>query len=762
MDKTLNRPLFRKRAQQLHSKVDPNQVPKFFVGGIMSVGNMIRAGAAPAYRYLAPKVSSFFARPGVQTGLVGLEAASIGTGTREMAEGIQEGDAGKFISGAAYAVPGMAYIPYSAKRSGIGAIRKVGEKLGDPTTSLGKAIFQRPKTTLAASIGTPLGYDYVMGDVTEATPEGMSQEEYIADVQDRLIYREQPEYKPDPKKKVTENLAEYEKMKESFQPRPIGIKNPRTEGEQTLNQQYKILDDIQNTAEKLGVDLTKANDEQIKQIAIETNVDEPTLRNMLGAGPKEVLPEMTGPGDTGGAGGEMPMNPIPNVTGNETPEQIDYLVEKRKRDLAAGKELTETNALTGEFRQFKDELDKMTGVDNKNLNNLLMMRTAASLLTGKSPERGVRGFLDVAGQALGTTADAMLGMKLKQQENDMQLAQAFLKMKQEKAKGVEMLTTGDKTVRVSDPSVPGGFRNVRVSLGKDNKYYERKITPEGQQYFTEATFTGTDVERNPDKLNAALMGLEENRRGGKMIDYVIDNSLKGGTKAAFGLLSEDVLGTLDFFAGGNLGADSSVIDDQIRAEMMKNTSREGIDFTTSPGSLVNVFRKESENMQDRFNKDLEKARENGAQEVEKQLKKAGIIAKNYRPTEADLRAYTKLALIEQRMKYIVANANKSEDRLTQKDIDNAAKRTQIIKYITSPRTIRLNYEQLRGEFNEKAGSYLNQYKLNGGDEQFIQDNFMDIPGVLSQYQTKNEEFMRRQNIQNQRSRQEILQSIPIG
>ena len=761
MDKTLNRPLFRKRAQQLHSKVDPNQVPKFFVGGIMSVGNMIRAGAAPAYRYLAPKVSSFFARPGVQTGLVGLEGYGIGTGTKEIAEGIQEGDAGKVISGAAYAVPGMAYLPYSAKRSGIGAIRKVGEKLGDPTTSLGKAIMQRPKTTLATSIGAPLGYDYVMGDVTQATPEGMSQEDYIADVQDRLIYREQPEYKPDPKKKVTENLAEYEKMKESFQPRPIGIKNPRTEGEQTLNQQYKILDDIQNTAEKLGVDLTKASDEQIKQIAIETNVDEPTLRNMLGAGPKEVLPEMVGPGDTGGAGGEMPMNPIPNVTGNETPEQIDYLVEQRKRDLAAGKELTETNALTGEFRQFKDELDKMTGVDNKNLNNLLMMRTAASLLTGKSPERGVRGFLDVAGQALGTTADAMLGMKLKQQESDMQLAQAFLKMKKEKAKGVEMLTTGDKTVKVDDPTAFAGFRNVRVALGKDNKYYVRGYDEATkQQFFAPADFTGTDVDRNPTAIQLNLGQLNENRRGGKMVEYVIENAMKGGTKAAFGLLAEDTLGTLDFFAGGNLGADSSVIDQQIIAEMQKDTS--AIGGSGFFGKRVNIGKTEGETLTQNFQEDLKEARENGAQEVEKQLKKAGIIAKNYRPTEADLRAYTKLALIEQRMKYIVANANKSEDRLTQKDIENAEKRTQIIKYITSPRTIRLNYEQLREEFNQKAEDYLYKYKLAGGDEQFIQNNMMDIPGVANAYNKAKKEYIQQQNIQNQRSRNEILQSIPIG
>jgi hypothetical protein len=68
--------------------------------------------------------------------------------------------------------------------------------------------------------------------------------------------------------------------------------------------------------------------------------------------------------------------------------------------------------------------------------------------------------------------------------------------------------------------------------------------------------------------------------------------------------------------------------------MMKTTGREAIDFT---GSGVNVFRQESENMQDRFNNDLEDARENGAERVEKELRKAGVIAKGFRPSEQDLR-----------------------------------------------------------------------------------------------------------------------------
>jgi len=758
MDKTLNRPLFRKRAQEIHANVNPKQVPKFFVGGLAALGSAgiqgARALAAPAYRYLAPKMSSFFARPGVQTGLVGLEGYGIGVGSREMAEGIKEGDTGKFISGATYAVPGAAFLPGSARRAGITALRETGEYLTPRMTDLAQKIVRNPGKTTLAAIGAGTASPLLS---PAGTPEGMTQEDYLADVQDRLIYSK-PEYKPDPKKKVTENLKEYREMSKEFQSRPIGIKNPKTEEEQLLNDQLKTINKIDTTAKELGVDLTKASDDQLKQIAIETNVDETTVRQMLGKGQKQMGPqEMAGPGDTGGEGGQMPMNPVPKMTGNEGPAEIAYLKNKRTKDLQGGKEISGT--LAGQFKQFKDELNKITGTTNENLNNLLMMRAAGTLLSGKSPQQGMAGFLDVAGQALGSTADAMIGMKLQQQKTDMDLAQAFLKMKQEKAKGAGMLTTGDKTVRVSDPSVPGGFRNVRVSLGKDNKYYERKITPDGQQYFEEALFTGTDVKRNDDKLNAALMGLEDNRRGGKMIDFVIQNAEKGGTKAALGLLAEDTLGTFDFFAGGNLGADSSVIDQQIVDAMENNTSREFVDIE---GGKLNLFNKEADNMKQRFNNDLQEARENGAKEVEKQLKKAGLIAKNYRPTEEDLRAYTKLALIEQRMKYIVANANKSEDRLTQKDIDNAAKRTQIIKYITSPRTIRLNYEQLREEFNEKAGSYLNQYKLNGGDEQFIQENFMDIPGVSAAYNQKNKEFMRQQAISNQQSRADILSTIPIG
>jgi len=753
MDKTLNRPLFKKRAQEIHQQVNPKQVPKFFLGGIMQAGNMIRAGAAPAYRYLAPKVSAFMNRPAVQTGIVGLEGYGIGVGSQDMAQGVVEGDTGKFLQGAALAVPGAAFLPSSAKRSGIQALKETGEYLSPRMTDVAQTLVRNPGKTALGSIGTSVTGAYISPDVVaQINPGEMTNEDYAKDIQERLIYQEKPKYEPDPKKRVTENLKEYKESTKDFVPQVIGIENPLTQGEKALDAQLKTVAKVKEVATKLGVNPNEATDEQLKQISIESNIDLSTLQSMVGTKDEgaAIADNMPAPNNDG----------VPVITGNESQAEIQHMIEKRKRDVAAGNELAGTDALSGQFLEFKNQINKMTGSDNSNLNNLLMMRAAGQMLSGKSPEKGVRGFLDITGQTLASSADAMIGLKLKQQDSDMKLAQAFLKMKSDKAKGAGMLTGGDKTVRVTDLSVPGGFRNVRVSLGKDNKYYTRQYDPNtGQQSFLPADFTGTDAKENPEKQNKALMGLEDNRRGGKMVEFVIKNAGEGGTKAALGLLTEDAFGTLDFFAGGNVGGDSSVIDDQIRAEMAQTTGREGFDIS---GGKVNIFAKESDNMTKRFNSDLEDARKNGAERVEKQLKKAGIIAKNYRPTEDELRNYTRLALIEQRMKYIVANANKSEDRLTQKDIDNAAKRTQIIKYITSPRTIRLNYEQLREEFAEKAGTYLSQFKLNGGEESYIQNNFMDIPGVALQYNRKNKEFMRGQKVNNQVSRQDILNTIQIG
>ena len=81
MDKSLMRPLFKKKAEELR-RVDVKKIPKYYLGALATAGAAARGlyglgknMAVPAYRYLAPKFSQyvtqpttkFMARPGAQT-----------------------------------------------------------------------------------------------------------------------------------------------------------------------------------------------------------------------------------------------------------------------------------------------------------------------------------------------------------------------------------------------------------------------------------------------------------------------------------------------------------------------------------------------------------------------------------------------------------------------------------------------------------------------------------------------------------------------
>jgi hypothetical protein len=57
-------------------------------------------------------------------------------------------------------------------------------------------------------------------------------------------------------------------------------------------------------------------------------------------------------------------------------------------------------------------------------------------------------------------------------------------------------------------------------------------------------------------------------------------------------------------------------------------------------------------------------------------------------------ARAQLRLIEQRMKYIIANANKGADRLTVADINDAANNTRIFALLDDPEQIKKNYSAI--------------------------------------------------------------------
>jgi len=725
------RPLFRKRATQLRV-VDSKAVPKFFVGGIMSAANTARAVAAPVFRYLGNKMSG----PKVSTALTGLEAGSAGYGINEMAKGVRDGDTGQFLEGAAYAVPGAAFLPSTARRSGIAAIRELGEFGASKTTPVAQALINNPGKTAVGSIGTALVGQGMQGDGTASDLSQVSGE--VKSIEERLIYSK-PEYKPDPKKKVTQNLKDYKEMEKNFKPKPIGIENPSTPEELQLNEDLPKANKIIAIAEELGLDvnnLASVGEETLKKIAEQTDVPLPDVLRLSGFDGNGQDPEPVAPTIDG------QINQVTQNIEGMTDDEVNRMVKNRQNEI---KKANNLSPLSKEFQTFRNELDQMTG-GSSNLNNLVAMKFAAKLMSGKTRQKGLSGFLDVAGQGLESTGTDLMNIALAQKNQDMVLAQAFLKSKAAAAKAAKAgpgFVGGDKVFRIEDPAYPGQFFNVKGMRGKDGRNYvlnknnEVSLAPPGS--------IGYETGENKDKMNLYASNLEENKRGAEMIDFVINSLPQDGTfSAAFGLAKEDIFGTLEQVTGTN-GITNSNFDTEIKSLMRDNRNST----------------EEQELMIKNYDKDMAKV-EKRAEEMAKASYKergGGFLS---RPSDDELARFTKLALIEQRMKYLVANANKAEDRLTQKDIENAAQRTEIIKFYGSAKTVRANYMNLKNEFEQKAQSFAMSYRQNGGTESSMQYFKENIPGVSQLYSKQEEDFLSKQRTKNKTERNQILSTIPIA
>ena len=227
MDKTLKRPLFQKKAMEAYKAKHGGKIPGYVLGNFIMGG--ARAAAAPTFNFIGRQM----ARPAVKTGLTGIEGYYLAEGAGTAAQGYREGDTGKMIEGISYALPAAAFLPGTMKGSGIKALRETGEYLLPNATGLKKAITNNPVKSGIASIGgaftgaalqTPAG-------ATE-NPEGMTDEEYYTDIQDRLIYSK-------PKFGERKDLTEEERKESPMikrrlevkrPPIPIGVENPQWKG----------------------------------------------------------------------------------------------------------------------------------------------------------------------------------------------------------------------------------------------------------------------------------------------------------------------------------------------------------------------------------------------------------------------------------------------------------------------------------------------------------------------------------------------------
>jgi len=736
MDDVLKRPLFKDKAMQVYKAKHGGKVPGFFVG------QMVKTGLP----YLSRGFGQVFGPTGKLARFQALNpktaaAIEIGTGAPLFAEGMQDIYGGIKSGDYAQIAQGVGETALGVGGTGLGlkALTQASRKtpgFKQATYLTGKGVAER---TLRPGVAIPaLGatiYPTLAGGEEETTTE--------KPIEERLTYEQGA---PD----IREDI-----VPEQPEKRITGIKGAKTQAELTMNEDIKKANAINDVTARLGVfSPADLNAQTIKNIAAEANVTEADVKRL--AGIKDQSTTATGQPIKPSASLQKDLTPDtgPNKEDvqNYNPAEVQASIALRNNQI---KDSRTAGGLNKEFQAFKQDIGGLIGDNNSSIRDLLALKAAGKLMSTKTRQRGFRGFLDVGGQALQDISDSMLQLALKQKENDMELAKAFLKYKGEKAAGTEVLTTPDITIKVPDASVPGGERNVNAVKGKDGKFYGRTVI-NGKQDFVELPFTGTEIKYDTEKAVRYQQALLSNAEGAATARFAQDFANEfAGAKGKILQFSENAIGIADQFLNDPryislTATDNTTLDDFIKAKLAKDKGEKDAN-----GNKIGTI--------DDFEKGRSQALENAKAEY---AKAKGVRLQDLRPTDRELDIITKLAFAEHRMKYVLANANKGDtDRLAQRDIDDAAKSTAIMTFLKSPRTVSNNYKQIESTFNKKLGENISLLKSSGVTDDWILKNAGNVPGIQKIYEEaalKNKQRQTRQNIVEQPQAQtNILKTIPI-
>ena len=192
-----------------------------------------------------------------------------------------------------------------------------------------------------------------------------------------------------------------------------------------------------------------------------------------------------------------------------------------------------------------------------------------------------------------------------------------------------------------------------------------------------------------------------------------------GDKATEILRGNDIPGAVF----GNLNNDVQFID-RISAEFVKEGDSE-------------AQQKENQKNIDEFVKNYKAAVEDARDRkyIEK-VAAANNIEKNDPQYESKIDALAQLLIIEERMKYLIAHANKKGDRLAKTDIQSAEKQTAI-------------FSLLKSEMNEQHKLLYKEYIENGGRASLVQESYGNVPWV-QQEQLRVQQFRGAQASQSDR------------
>jgi hypothetical protein len=428
-------------------------------------------------------------------------------GLMDVGQGVYEGDYGQVAGGLGSLAFGVPLLGRGLRTAGMS--KKIPASIRTPLYQTGRGVQQRAPLdtrTLGAGLGlTGVGAVFERDDAQAQEPQVLS----------------------DNPVDIVINSVNYAKQNPDQAEKDLGVRPGTPEFqklvEQRLTQAYEYAKE-NNIEQKLTFEeaIADVNKAQAPDAVIDakTIIETPNVEN-----------------------GQLTGSPM-------TPGEITEVAKGLQNSSKGGERLKQTalkdpnSKEAAEFNKYYERITNLTG-GNDQTNNLILMKLASGLLSKKTGQTGVRGFLDVLGQAGGETTDTAMALFQKEKDRRNDLAVAYLKSK-EAPKNNIAVTGKRQRIVVADPQ--NGLFGLNTfdkdTFTKDGR--DAIMVPEfdeqgnnvGTQWVPMQYTSYTEVQPSPTRqakdqarLNSIGMGYKMAQEVKKLPDRVL-----GASKVKFQML----------------------------------------------------------------------------------------------------------------------------------------------------------------------------------------------------------------------------------
>jgi hypothetical protein len=385
-------------------------------------------------------------------------------------------------------------------------------------------------------------------------------------------------------------------------------------------------------------------------------------------------------------------------------------------------------------KKYQEEVFKGEG---SQANLVFLANLASGLLTGTTAKAGIGGAMEVFGQAIGPAVNNYATIKLKEGElrarnreaslnaavdhmkflNDAALAES------EGRKPAEIDQYGIVQIRGADGRLrnytgimyKNGTVGMPAGLGPDGREQYVPVAQGGPikdtqgnvignfEQFKEQKTLGKDLIKYHDTLGNKYTALSITRDVLKTLSQTDSSGeqVKAGAALSIDQFTRRLTGVAQEVLGIDIGANL----DQAEAKVQELYETEKLLIENDP-SLSDEAKKRELNLIDKDSL-LKKAR--------KRLTKTGVLSGLTRDEQE------KLAVQEVSLVYALANSFKDQDRLTQRDVDNAQKIVNIFSLGRSSLDVKASIEAIAKQLESNIRTQETLYTVAGGLESTLQN-----------------------------------------